>query len=280
MGFEQRVEILDATAGELGLTMGDLGEEREGVGTEVEDLLPLLVELGALAVQGGDLGRAMLGEGRRRLAFLPAAMKDLEATRDDAETLLVEEERARDVRRLRRHRVRQSLEHHLGGRADEDRNAQRELVRKHLDWPEAHELLQALRFRNYPRRARGGTGVDLMKPGVELIAEIGFVLELAVFEEGAFDPADEPLDGAFLIAAARRAHLDAATDVDDGLREGGIPRLDVATFSALLYDGLRSIENREERQSAEGDEVTREAADDRLGALVFDERDRDEASST
>src|SRR5207237_839642 len=88
---------------------------------------------------------------------------------------------------------------------------------------------------------------------------------------------DESLDGALLIAAARRAHLDTDADVDDGLRERGVPRLDVAALAALLHDRLRPIEDCEERQPAECDEVPREAADDGLGALVVDERHRDEA---
>jgi hypothetical protein len=56
VALEQRVELLDATAGELGLAVRDLGEKGERLGSEVEHLLALLVELGALAVDRGDLG--------------------------------------------------------------------------------------------------------------------------------------------------------------------------------------------------------------------------------
>jgi hypothetical protein len=56
VALEQRVELLDATPGELGLTVRDLGEKGERLRSKVEHLLALLVELGALAVDRGDLG--------------------------------------------------------------------------------------------------------------------------------------------------------------------------------------------------------------------------------
>ena len=107
--------------------------------------------------------------------------------------------------------------------------------------------------------------------------QVELVLELAVLEERALHPAHEPLDGALLVAAARRAHLHADAEVDDGLGEGGVELLDVATLAALLYDRLRAIEDGEQRQAAEGDEVAGEAAHDRLDVLVLDDCDGDEA---
>jgi hypothetical protein len=59
-------------------------------------------------------------------------------------------------------------------------------------------------------------------PRGELRQEIDVVLEFAVLEERALHPADESLDGALLVSAARRAHLDADAEVDDRLREGGV----------------------------------------------------------
>ena len=95
--------------------------------------------------------------------------------------------------------------------------------------------------------SRGRLGVSGDEAGRELIAEVGFVLEIAVLEERAFHPADEALDRALLVATSRRAHLDADADVDDGLRERGIPCLDLAPFASLRDDGLRPIEDGEER---------------------------------
>lgn len=59
--LEQLVEFLDAARGEAWLAMGDLGEQRERASAEVEQLLTLLIELGAPSVHRGDLGSAMLG---------------------------------------------------------------------------------------------------------------------------------------------------------------------------------------------------------------------------
>ncbi len=87
-----------------------------------EDLLALFVELGALAVHRSDLGCAMLRKRGWWLALLPSAVKRFETTGDDAQSIFVEKGRARNVRRLGRHRVRQALEHHFGGRANEDRD--------------------------------------------------------------------------------------------------------------------------------------------------------------
>jgi hypothetical protein len=75
------------------------------------------------------------------------------------------------------------------------------------------------------------------------------------------------------------AHLDADAEVDDGLGEGGVELLDLASLAALLDDGPGAVEDGHQGQPAEGDEVAGEAAHahDRLDALVVDERDRDEA---
>ena len=89
--------------------------------------------------------------------------------------------------------------------------------------------------------------------------------------------ADQTLDRSLLPAAPRRAHLDAHADVDDGVRERRIERLDIASFAALLHDGARAIEDGHQRQTAERDEVPRETAHDRLDALVVDDRDGDES---
>src|SRR5262249_3295930 len=75
--FEQRIELLDATARQLRLAVGDVGEQRQRRRPEVEQLLALLVELGALAVDGGHLRGAMLGQRRGWLVLGAAAMRAL-----------------------------------------------------------------------------------------------------------------------------------------------------------------------------------------------------------
>jgi hypothetical protein len=127
--FEQHVELLDATARKPWLAVRGLGEERERIGTEIEDLLPFLIELGPLAVNGRELGGAMLRERRGGLAFRAAATGGLETTREDAKTTLVDEYRAGDVGRLRGHGIRRPLEHHTAGGAYEDGHTQSQRFR-------------------------------------------------------------------------------------------------------------------------------------------------------
>jgi hypothetical protein len=99
----------------------DLGQQRERVRPQVEHLLSFLVELGALTVHGGELGGPVLGQRRGRLALVSSSMKGLEASRDDAQMVLVEKQCPGEEGRPGLHRVRQPFEHHLGRGADEDR---------------------------------------------------------------------------------------------------------------------------------------------------------------
>src|SRR5262245_1942701 len=55
MAFEQRVERLDFAVGTSLVSMSDLRQKRERVGTEIEQRLAFGVELGAVAVHRGDL---------------------------------------------------------------------------------------------------------------------------------------------------------------------------------------------------------------------------------
>ncbi|MEZ4226684.1 MAG: hypothetical protein R3B13_37395 [Polyangiaceae bacterium] len=57
------------------------------------------------------------------------------------------------------------------------------------------------------------------------------------------------------------------------MREHLVELLDVAPLATLLHDRFRSIEHRHEWQSAEGDEVTREATQNGFHTLIIDERD-------
>src|SRR5688572_3250544 len=258
---------------ELRLLVRNLREELKRWRTEVEELLTLLVELGALAMNSSDLGGAMLRQRRGWLSFSSSTMLAVEPACDDANAVLEQEERARHVGRLGRHRIWDALEHHLCRGPDEDRDAQGQSFRKHLDGPKTRELFLPPSSRNHAGRSRRCLGVDLDVPSRELRLEILHVLKLAVLEERALHPADESLDGSLLVAASGRAHLDADADVDDGLSEGRVELFDVTASPRLLHDGARPIEDRHQRQAAERHEVSRETANDRLDALVFNEGD-------
>jgi hypothetical protein len=157
--LEERVQVLDPTSRELRGAVGELGKQGHRVGPKAEDLLPLLVESSAFPVHGGDLRRAVLGKRRRRISLLPAPLLGHEAARHDAHAVLVEEHRARDVRGLGRHRVRDAVVQHLRGGSDEDGHAQGEVLRKDLDRPKPRELLLPPRFRNHAGRPRWGLRV-------------------------------------------------------------------------------------------------------------------------
>lgn len=53
--------------------------------------------------------------------------------------------------------------------------------------------------------------------------QVLLVDEATLLEEGALDPADKVLDGAFLLGAPRPAQLDADAEVECHAGEGGIP---------------------------------------------------------
>src|SRR5262249_30190967 len=121
--------------------------------------------------------------------------------------------------------------------------AQRKPFRKELDGSQPRELLLAARFRSHTGRARRRLVVDFDVPRGELRGEIDVVLKFAVLEEGTLHPADEPLYGPFLIPAARRTHLDANAEVDDGLRERRVELVDVAAPATLLHDRAWTVED-------------------------------------
>jgi hypothetical protein len=187
-------------------------------------------------MHGGDLRCTMLGERLWRLALLAPAVLDIEAAGDDPQAIFVDEDRPSDLSRLGRHRVRRAFEHHLGCRTDEDGHAEREVFRKDLDRPKARELLDATSLRNHAGGPRGRPHVHLDVPICKLSSKVLLVDELAVFEERALHPADQTLDGALLLAAPRRAHLDADPDVDNGLREHRVELFDRAPLACRLHD--------------------------------------------
>src|SRR5262245_10880742 len=168
MAFQQPVQLFDTPPSESGCAMGDLCQQRESMGPEVEKVLTLLVELGALAVDGGDLGSAMLGQGCCGLSFRASLVLYLKSPSDNSQAVLVKEQGAGDMGRIRRHGVRNSLEDDFGGRPHEYRNAQREVFRKHLDRTKPYQLLLPTSFRNLASGSGPGFGIDFHVPRLEL----------------------------------------------------------------------------------------------------------------
>jgi hypothetical protein len=82
-----------------------------------------------------------------------------------------------------------------------------------------------------------------------------------------FHPADDALHRALLVAAARRAQLDADAQLEHHRGEGGI------VFVGPQNNGLGSIEHGHERNATHGVEVLDERAHERLDGLVRNEGD-------
>ena len=158
------------------------------------------------------------------------------------------------------------------GRPDEDRNAQRELVGRELEWSEPGALLGQTLSGDDASGARGPAGVDLLVPVGELPGEVLVVEKAALLEEGPFHPADQVLDGALLLGAVRPAQLDAEPQVERDAGEGRVPLGDSALSVPLEGDRLGPVEDGQERDPTHRGEVIDERADERLDALVGDQR--------
>jgi hypothetical protein len=118
--------------------------------------------------------------------------------------------------------------------------------------------------------------VGVLVPFGELQQEIGVVLEAALFEKRPLDPADQILDRAFLVAAARPADLGGNPEFDHDVDERGVPLGDVAVSVPLDGHRLRPIEHRQQRHAAEHIEVPDQGPYERLDLFVGHERHRDE----
>src|SRR5690606_32250157 len=152
---------------------------------------------------------AMFGQRRFRAALEETLVRRFETTCDDADAVSMKEERPGDADRLRSHRVLLRVEGDVARRSDEDREAQRELRGRHAESAKTYALLRDAHARHDAGRARLSHGVDLVMPLRKLRREVFIVDEAALLEEGALHPADEVLDGALLLTAARPADLDA-----------------------------------------------------------------------
>ena len=119
------MRLVDVADPDVGTSEDVLGDVRERVAAEADEVFALQVTLGALPGDGGDLLRAMLG---RRRAFtareLPLVLGDV-ATSDDADAVTIQVQRRGQAERVGRHRVRVRVVHDVPGRSNVDRDAQR-----------------------------------------------------------------------------------------------------------------------------------------------------------
>ena len=107
------------------------------------------------------------------------------------------------------------------GRPDVDREAEREVRRRDLERPKPRALLSKADRGDDACRPGGNARVHLDQPFLELTAEVSFVEETALLEEGALHPADEVLDRALLVRAPRPADLDADAESFGFSPDGG-----------------------------------------------------------
>ena len=136
------------------------------------------------------------------------------------------------------------------------------------------------RARSSAIRAAGGTPVArdgpdrirLGEPLAQLPLEIGAIEKAPLLEEGAFHPADEILDAAFLLRAIRPAHFDAEPEIERHAGKRRIPLRDHAIAAPLQRDRLRPIEDRHQRNAAKGRDVIDQRAHQRLDPLVGHQR--------
>src|SRR4029450_11169063 len=81
--LEEVVELIDVAVPDLGPSVDELSDVREGLLAEAEKMLAFCVALGPLAVDRGDARRPVLGQGRALVATkLPLVLGD-EAAGDD-----------------------------------------------------------------------------------------------------------------------------------------------------------------------------------------------------
>src|SRR5258705_453877 len=137
-------------------------------------------------------------------------------------------------------------------------------------------LLGEAHGRDDPGGAIRPLGIDHPQPVAELLLEVGPVVKAAAREEALLDPADEIFDGALLLARSRPTQLGGEAVVERDLPEYRVPDDQLAL--AREDDGFGIVPDRHERHAPEGLQGMEQPADQRLLALVGDERDVDEAT--
>src|ERR1700722_14120714 len=126
---------------------------------------------------------------------------------------------------LRGHPIRDAIVDDLGSRTDGHGEPQRELFRPYDEGPEADALFDHPGLGNDAGLARRRAGIRLVVPVQEAGLEVARVGEFAHREERVLDPPDEPLHRrARAFVAPAPAYVDADPEVQDGLREGRMPR--------------------------------------------------------
>jgi hypothetical protein len=251
--------------------VNELRQVGEGGAPQTDEMLSLHVPLRALAGDGGDSLRSVLRQRRDRIRGEEALVYRLVPPRHDADPVSVEVQRARDADRLRRHGVRARLVQHVAGGPDLHWNAQREISRSDPQRPKSRMLLGEPDRRDDPRRPRWSARVDVVVPFGELPCEVLFVDEAPLLEESALHPADEVFDRPLLLRAVRPAQLDAEPEIECDAGERWIPLGHVTLARPLQRDGLRPVEDGEERQATPRRAVVDHRADERLDALIGDQ---------
>ena len=118
------------------------------------------------------------------------------AARHDPHTIAEQVQRAGKAARFRRHRVLVGLVLDHSGRADADRQAQRQLGRAQAQGAQPLALLDQQLGRHAAGGPAGTALVDLDQPVRQLCLQIGPVMELADLEERALGPPDKIFDRA------------------------------------------------------------------------------------
>jgi len=106
---------------------------------------------------------------------------------------------------------------------------------------------------------------------VSQVLQIGPIEEAPLLEERAFHPADQILDAPFLLRSIGPAHFHAEAEIERHAGKGGIPLGDHAIATPLERHRLRPIEDRHQRNAAEGRDVVHQRAHQGLDLFVGDQ---------
>src|SRR5262249_10589317 len=271
--LQEVVQLIDVAVPDLRSAMNHLGDVRERFLAEAEQVFALGVALCTLARDRSNARRTMLWQGRALAASKLSLVLALETPGDELHAIAVEPERARQTERVGMHRVRMRVVQHVAGRADGERDAQRETRGRDAQRTQPRSLVRKPDSWDDARRTRRTLRVDVVVPLAELAMEVVVVDETTLLEEGALDPADEILDRALLLGAVRPAQLDADAEVERDASERRIPLGDHAFLGPLERDGLRAVEDGDERHAAPRSEVIDHRSHERLDLFVLDEAD-------
>src|SRR5690348_10146393 len=179
-------------------------------------------------------------------------MDSLEAAGDDAHAVAIQKERARKTGCLGRHGVGARVVKNLRRRPDADWISKRQFLGSNTKRPQSSTIL----IDPCRRRNTGGTTwpimVGLMEPLTKLVEQIRLVVKAPLFEERSLDPSDQVFDRALLFGTVRPAELHAKPQLEHRRGERGVPLGDGAVLAPLVGNRARPIEDRQQRNAAEG----------------------------